>query len=87
MMKKKVSADGIRPNLTSRYEKNMQNRYSFLSKSKLQGSHAAEHPTRREKPDVGFHNRDAQGCTRLPGAHTRNIHQNNESQSSSSSRV
>ena len=44
MTEKKVSADGIRPNLTSRGEKNMQNRYSFLSKSKLQGSHAAEHP-------------------------------------------
>ena len=42
---KKLSAVGIRSDLTSHRQKNMQNRYSFLNKSKLQGSQAAEHPT------------------------------------------
>ena len=44
-MKKKVSADGIRSNLTSHCQKIVRRRYSFRSKSKLQGSPAAEHPT------------------------------------------
>ncbi len=44
MTEKKVSAVGIRPDLTSRPQKNIQNRYSFQNKSELQGSRAAEHP-------------------------------------------